>query len=68
MQNIDKHPNVKPLPKDQKFFQLFAGVYCKKCDNEFALYSYSCYIPSGIDEFGKAYYECCPMCPKEPVK
>lgn len=63
--DIDRYNQIKPLPPEGGFFQHFPGVYCKKCERIFALYSYSAFQPDGVDENGKPYYDSCSVCGKD---
>jgi len=54
--------SIKPMPKDGSPFQNFPGVYCRRCGETFALYSYSAYQPDGVDGNDKPYYDSCFKC------
>lgn len=56
-----KYSRIKELP-ESGFFQHFPGIYCKRCKEIYALYSYSAHQPDGTDDQGKPFYDGCGMC------
>src|SRR5271157_3481788 len=60
--SAEVYETIKPLPPPGTLFTHFPGVYCLKCGEVFALYSYSAIAPSGVDENGKPYMRGCPKC------
>jgi hypothetical protein len=59
---IERYDEIKSI--ENGFFQNFPGVYCKKCGETFALYSYSAMQPNGVDENLKPFYNSCFKCDK----
>lgn len=58
----DKYATIKPVPEEGGFYQNLPGVYCQKCGETFALYSYSLHQPDGVDAKGKPFYRECSFC------